>query len=256
MKSHQQKNQNSPFYDQLVKVFPRWIHPNHMTIAGGICAVLSCFALFNDQRWAAFFLYTAYHMLDNMDGKHARRTAQSSEFGAILDHFVDGTAGIWGGVVGLQYAIKVDQYYATFGLICFTSLFYIVHFIHAFSGFFEIGNDLVSVDEAFIFLSFVFLIHALDIHIAILENPICHQIFIAAIIAMCVLWIVLHASKVKLGALKNRWFVALPGVIYYGWLVTGGFDYCLNSGEKGQITALLAFVVPYACVLWESKDKH
>lgn len=77
----------SPFYDKLVKFIPRSVHPNHITIVGGVCALLASFAAFNDYRWAAATLFTLYHMCDNADGKHARATAQSSEFGAILDHF-------------------------------------------------------------------------------------------------------------------------------------------------------------------------
>jgi len=132
---------SSPMYNVLVQIFPAWIHPNHITLAGGVFAVLSNIALFNDYRWWGCILFTLYHMFDNMDGKHARRTKQTSEFGAILDHFVDGTVGIWSGAVGLQYALNVDQSVLTHGVFAFTVLFWVVHLVHALTGFFELGDD-------------------------------------------------------------------------------------------------------------------
>jgi phosphatidylglycerophosphate synthase len=46
------------------------------------------------QQWLlAFFCYIGYAVLDNLDGKHARRTNQCSKLGAFYDHVVDGIIG-------------------------------------------------------------------------------------------------------------------------------------------------------------------
>ena len=114
-----------------------------------------------DYRWSACILFTLYHMFDNMDGKHARRTKQvspglqepstrliyslstpvvrlrsasahtfpflsptslprpqTSEVGAILDHFVDGTAGIWSGGLSFFVILAMTEFDIAFGTAC------------------------------------------------------------------------------------------------------------------------------------------
>jgi phosphatidylglycerophosphate synthase len=84
----------SPFYDWLAPlIWPDWVHPNWITISGGLGAGVSAYLVeHNNFGWACLF-FTIYHMCDNMDGKHARRTKQTSKFGGILDHMIDGTLG-------------------------------------------------------------------------------------------------------------------------------------------------------------------
>ena len=48
--------------------------------------------------WACFFsafCYTTYIILDNMDGKQARRTNSSSPLGLLVDHGTDATTTFW-----------------------------------------------------------------------------------------------------------------------------------------------------------------
>jgi phosphatidylglycerophosphate synthase len=84
----------SPFYDWLAPlIWPDWVHPNWITIIGGLGAGVSAYLVEHHHfGWACLF-FTLYHMCDNMDGKHARRTKQTSKFGGILDHMIDGTLG-------------------------------------------------------------------------------------------------------------------------------------------------------------------
>lgn len=223
---------------------------------GGICCIISAWCTLNDWRWTAFVTFTLYHMLDNMDGKHARATMQSSEIGAILDHFCDGCFGILAGGIGLQHAIGIDNFVISFGILAFTILFYTVHTVHAFSGFFEIGNDYLSIDEAFLFLSLVFFIHAMGIKIAFLNNITAHYAIIALVLFMAALWIVQHGPKVKLDRLKQRFFMVIPGIIYFSWMASGGFKFCYEQGQYAPHWILWTFAIPYAVILWESKDKH
>lgn len=199
----------------------------------------------------------SYYLCDNCDGKYARATAQTSEFGAILDHFVDGTVGIWAGTIGLQYGIGVDQYNATIGLFFFTLLFYIVHSVHAYSGFFELGGDYLSIDEGFILISISFLLHALNIKdLPFISSSLCHQMIIGGIITASIGWIILYGHKIKFDWVKKRWFMLVPGFIYFAYMATGGLQKCLNQGVMGPAAIVSYFFIPYGCVLWESKDKH
>jgi ethanolaminephosphotransferase len=45
---------------------------------------LPCWALIS-----CAFLYLAYYILDQLDGKHARKTNQSSPLGLLMDHGCD-----------------------------------------------------------------------------------------------------------------------------------------------------------------------
>jgi phosphatidylglycerophosphate synthase len=227
-----------------------------MTLAGGACSIASAWSIINDYRWAAFFLFTAYHMLDNMDGKQARRTNQSSEIGAILDHFCDGCFGILAGAIGLQYALDIPQKTIAFGVLAFTMLFYTVHTVHAFSGFFEIGNDYISIDEAFIFLSLVFALHAFHIKVPYSNSELAHYAIIGLILFMTISWIVMHGKKINFKRMGRRFFMVLPGVLYFSWMASGGFSYCLEHGVYASHYILWTFAIPYAFILWESKDKH
>ena len=72
-------------------LWPDWIHPNSITLTGGLFASLSCVLMCHGSFFYAGISFTLYHACDNMDGKHARRTGQTSKLGGVLDHFIDGS---------------------------------------------------------------------------------------------------------------------------------------------------------------------
>lgn len=85
----------SPMYDEVARVlWPAWLHPNYITLLGGVFCTLSVLAMQRDAWGWSCILFTCYHACDNTDGKHARRTGKSSKFGHVLDHAVDATAGV------------------------------------------------------------------------------------------------------------------------------------------------------------------
>lgn len=89
---------HSPLAEFLVKFVPRWVAPNVITLAGALCLViphiLSVIAYgpsFEGEaaQWAGFtvwMMHMIYITLDNMDGKHARNTKNSSPLGQMFDH--------------------------------------------------------------------------------------------------------------------------------------------------------------------------
>jgi ethanolaminephosphotransferase len=91
----------NPCANYLVTLVPETVAPNTLTLIGFVHAVvplLVLYAVFGTAfigdlpRW--FFVlqtycFLAYRMLDEMDGKQARRTGNSSPLGLIFDHGCD-----------------------------------------------------------------------------------------------------------------------------------------------------------------------
>lgn len=104
----------NPLARWLVERIPEWIAPNLITLTGFLFSAIPFAAIFavfgthfyNEEpkipSWVFFaeaVCYFLYRMLDEMDGKQARRTGNSSPLGLIFDHGCDAFA------VGLQCMI-------------------------------------------------------------------------------------------------------------------------------------------------------
>lgn len=107
----------NPLAKWLVSKVPEWVAPNLITLAGFAFSAVPfvlIFAIFGThlyneapvrpviQNWVFFaegLCYFAYRLLDEMDGKQARRTGNSSPLGLLFDHGCDAFA------VGLQCLI-------------------------------------------------------------------------------------------------------------------------------------------------------
>ena len=106
-----------PFCGWLVNKIPEWVAPNLITLTGFLFSTapfIFFFGFFGThlqnedpatpklQRWmflAEGLCYFAYRVLDELDGKQARRTGNSSPLGLLFDHGCDAFA------VGLQCMI-------------------------------------------------------------------------------------------------------------------------------------------------------
>ncbi|PXF44134.1 putative CDP-alcohol phosphatidyltransferase class-I family protein 3 [Gracilariopsis chorda] len=90
----------NPMYNRLVSFFPLWMAPNMITLSGFLLIVASHLQLLYYSHdltqqaprsvyalagWALF----SYMVLDNLDGKQARRTNSSSPLGQLFDHGCD-----------------------------------------------------------------------------------------------------------------------------------------------------------------------
>ena len=103
-----------PFLEWLVERVPLLMSPNLITLAGFVCVntaamisiTYSSGFVTDVPEWVFLFNAIAiwlYQLLDNLDGKQARRTQSSSAFGELFDH-------------------GVDAYAATSASICFMSV--------------------------------------------------------------------------------------------------------------------------------------
>ncbi len=97
-----------PICKRIVELLPETIAPNTLTLLGFIHSVVPIFVLYSVFGTAligdlpiwmvllATWGYFGYRMFDEMDGKQARRTGNSSPLGLIFDHGADCfCAGIW-----------------------------------------------------------------------------------------------------------------------------------------------------------------
>ncbi|CAD7079801.1 unnamed protein product [Hermetia illucens] len=100
-----------PFWNECVKIVPRWVAPNLLTFSGFLLTILN-FLIIGYFDWgfdaangdkntvpryiwliAAINIFVAY-TLDGIDGKQARRTGTSGPLGELFDHGVDSYSSV------------------------------------------------------------------------------------------------------------------------------------------------------------------
>eukprot|EP00178_Gracilaria_changii_P020015 TRINITY_DN580_c0_g1_i3.p1 TRINITY_DN580_c0_g1~~TRINITY_DN580_c0_g1_i3.p1 ORF type:complete len:398 (+),score=43.36 TRINITY_DN580_c0_g1_i3:153-1346(+) len=90
----------NPMYNRLVYAFPTWVAPNTITLSGFVLIIISHLQLvyysvdLSQQAPRAVYAFAclalfSYMVLDNLDGKQARRTNSSSALGQLFDHGCD-----------------------------------------------------------------------------------------------------------------------------------------------------------------------
>ncbi|KAI9033655.1 CDP-alcohol phosphatidyltransferase-domain-containing protein [Phycomyces nitens] len=106
----------TPYWNNLVKIFPLWVAPNLITLLGLFCTIFNVLTLFyydSSLGPCPNWVYTsfgiglfAYQSLDAIDGKQARRTGASGPLGELFDHGCDSLntmlgAYTWASATGL-----------------------------------------------------------------------------------------------------------------------------------------------------------
>ena len=101
----------SPVCDYLVQFLPVTLAPNVITVVGVSCVAFSivlmhCLygfafegALDSWFCYVAGILYFSNTVLDNMDGKQARRTGAGSPMGMLFDHGSDAMTAIMSAIL-------------------------------------------------------------------------------------------------------------------------------------------------------------
>eukprot|EP00026_Physarum_polycephalum_P011650 Phypoly_transcript_11889.p1 GENE.Phypoly_transcript_11889~~Phypoly_transcript_11889.p1 ORF type:complete len:391 (+),score=32.14 Phypoly_transcript_11889:39-1175(+) len=141
----------SPVCNVLVGYLPLWLAPNLITVIGMLCNVLGFIlaVLFigvgtEDStmlRYISFvngILIFSNMMLDNMDGKQARRTKTSSPLGELVDHGCDslfvGLGAMMTGMITGSAPVPILVFFALCGLT-----FYSAHWEEYFTHSLELG---------------------------------------------------------------------------------------------------------------------
>jgi len=83
-----------PLWNALVALFPTYVHPNLISLAGFLCILYGYILTLRFSPnpalvLAQIALTITYTNLDSIDGKQARRTGQSSSIGELFDHALD-----------------------------------------------------------------------------------------------------------------------------------------------------------------------
>lgn len=89
-----------PYWDFAIKLFPRWIAPNLITLIGLFFMIFNVLVIciwnsdlgVEGPRWINFSFAAGlwlYSTFDNVDGRQARRTGTSSPLGELFDHGCD-----------------------------------------------------------------------------------------------------------------------------------------------------------------------
>ncbi len=102
----------TPLFMPIVRILPRGLTPNQITMCGHVCIwssaalALSVPALRTPALLALAFGYTGYNVADTIDGMYARHSGRTSKLGELLDHGLDpfGMA-----LVPLSYGIVLQE---------------------------------------------------------------------------------------------------------------------------------------------------
>jgi len=91
----------SPFLNKIVVFLPKTLAPNLITFCSLMCNIIAFYFSVNDGGfdfsqplkystcYIIGFTQLFYSLLDNIDGKQARRTGNSTPFGMLMDHGCD-----------------------------------------------------------------------------------------------------------------------------------------------------------------------
>jgi phosphatidylglycerophosphate synthase len=139
----------SPFCNKIVTYIPNFIHPNILTLTGVICSYISMYLVKTENKKygpLAGLLWILYIILDNLDGKQARRTGTSSKFGELLDHVCDSYSTIYAYFIFIVI-FKIPEYIHLISFNILVSVFYLDHWQSYFSKKLVTGNKYFGTDE-------------------------------------------------------------------------------------------------------------
>lgn len=93
-------------FGPVVKLFPNWVTPNHITSLRIILVIIAIILFLLDyplnvQVW----VLVAGALTDTVDGILAREREQKTRFGAYLDHACDWLLGLWTGILTLKHGL-------------------------------------------------------------------------------------------------------------------------------------------------------
>lgn len=125
-----------PLATKLVSFLPDWVAPNTITLLGFLHTVLPFFLLFtiadfdllgDVPNWFFFvqaYCLFAYRMLDEMDGKQARQTGNSSPLGLLFDHGCDAFATVLQALISLRCMQVGNNLFAYAVIVTLMASFY------------------------------------------------------------------------------------------------------------------------------------
>lgn len=127
-----------PFWNYLQDFVPATVSPNIITVSGFLCVLYAfhlCYNYINIYpkfiSMISCFLIFCYMNLDSVDGKHARKTRNSSPLGELLDHGCDSISVVFL-ILILCYILGIDKPNVQWYLVQIAQLFFLNSHINAF----------------------------------------------------------------------------------------------------------------------------
>ncbi|KAL7068306.1 putative ethanolaminephosphotransferase [Cryptosporidium serpentis] len=149
-------NYVSPFCDVLVMYLPIWLTPNLITLCGLILVGSSGIIVYTSKNITFSFviasiMWNIYGIIDNLDGKQARRLGILSCSGELIDHAVDSIVSSMVGLI-LQKLTNCFLQNTNIFIISYQLPFYFACWYHYVHGKLIIGNSIntkpiLTVDE-------------------------------------------------------------------------------------------------------------
>lgn len=136
-----------PLATYIVYKLPEWVAPNTLTMIGFMHTLfpltvlyccIGCSLIGDLPQWFVFmqaWCYFIYRLLDEMDGKQARRTGNSSALGLIFDHGCDCFAAGYQPQIFMRLVQVGDNFIAKIFMISVFSAFHFVTLEEYYSGY-------------------------------------------------------------------------------------------------------------------------
>lgn len=147
----------SPVCDRIVEFLPRSLSPNSLTIIGLASVISSFFLLISIGKGSrelylvSAALWFLYGIIDNLDGKQARRLGVSSKCGEFMDHAIDSVVTSFVGLA-FQHIHNKSLGFDLPVVLSYQAPFYFACWFHFEYGKLIIGNSIsgtpyFTVDE-------------------------------------------------------------------------------------------------------------
>eukprot|EP00211_Chloroparvula_japonica_P006556 CAMPEP_0119119896 /NCGR_PEP_ID=MMETSP1310-20130426/1188_1 /TAXON_ID=464262 /ORGANISM="Genus nov. species nov., Strain RCC2339" /LENGTH=386 /DNA_ID=CAMNT_0007109355 /DNA_START=77 /DNA_END=1237 /DNA_ORIENTATION=- len=139
------------FWNWLLTFFPLWLAPNLITAVGFSCVMAGYFAFVTSvpnftedgPTWLYFFLPVmifTYQILDNLDGRQARRTGTSSPLGELFDHACDSLYATFSLATTIHiFGLDIFQSFVAYYLMAVIP-FYVSHWEEYYAGVLVLGK--------------------------------------------------------------------------------------------------------------------
>lgn len=150
-----------------------FFRPNTITLVGfafNMSTVISLFVVYGIEmqgevsRWwylYGAFSYFMYRIMDELDGKQARNTGNSSVLGMLMDHGCDCISSVWLGIAGIKaFQMGASDFAFVLQTVVFGAFFFIV-LEEYYKGYFYLGK-LNAVSDGSLLIYFIFILTAIQ----------------------------------------------------------------------------------------------
>ncbi|CAD2095540.1 choline/ethanolaminephosphotransferase, putative [Plasmodium vinckei lentum] len=145
-----------PYWNFCVKLIPKSVTANLLTLLGFICSTLAFFLMYmfdvNNKKYDHIYIYMGillflYSTLDAIDGKQARRTNTSSALGQLFDHGCDAITSCLFIMIGVK-TIGLTKGWVAFWIVAYIQLLvFVLSWLEHYTKTYNTANGPFGVTE-------------------------------------------------------------------------------------------------------------